>query len=202
VRREALYLSADNTLTEAPQQGEATAVLGPGTRNRYFYVVSDNAFIYNDTPADHYCVDCAMLTTTVEAQELRLVGTPELELRVTPTGPGGFVAAYLIRVDDAGTRHLLGWGANDLRFPDASGDPRPVEPGREITLRVPLQPLDGVVHRGEQLVMILDQGHADHMPTLPFFPVELRYGGDLATLEFDTTTPAAADYFKPPPIRE
>ncbi|MDQ3951494.1 MAG: CocE/NonD family hydrolase [Actinomycetota bacterium] len=202
VRREALYLSADDTLTAKPQEGETTAVLGPGTRNRYFYIVSDNAFVYNDTPVDHHCVDCAMLTTTVKARELRLVGTPELELQVTPTGPGGFVAAYLIRVDEDGVWNLLGWGANDLRFPDASGDPQPVEPGREMTLTVPLQPLDGVVHRGEQLVLILDQGHADHMPSLPFFPVELRYGDDLGTLKFDTTTPAAADFFKPPALRE
>ncbi|HEV2756485.1 MAG TPA: CocE/NonD family hydrolase [Actinomycetota bacterium] len=202
VQRKQLYLSADDTLTEAPKEGEATALLGPGTRNRFFYVVSDNAFIYNDTPADHVCVDCAMLTTTVEADELRFVGTPELELEVTPTGPGGFVAAYLIRVDDAGTWNLLGWGANDLRFPDVSGDPQPVEPGKEMTLTVPIQPLDGVVRRGEQLVLILDQGHADHFPSLPFFPVELRYGGDLGVLKFDTTTPAAADFFTPPPLRE
>lgn len=201
VSRETLYLSADDTLTAAPQEGEATKLLGPGTRNRYFYVVTDNTFIYNDTPVDHHCVDCAMLTTTVE-RELRLVGMPELELRVTPTGPGGFVAAYLIRVDDAGTWNLLGWGANDLRFPDASGDPQPVEPGHEMKLRIPFQPLDAVVRPGEQLVMILDQGHADHMPTLPFFPVELRYGGDLATFGFDTTTPAAADFFEPPTIDE
>ncbi|HVF52262.1 MAG TPA: CocE/NonD family hydrolase [Actinomycetota bacterium] len=200
--REKLYLTADNTLSEMPDQGEATALLGPGTRNRYFYVITDNMFIYNDAPIDHYCVDCAMLSTTIEADELRLVGIPELELKVTPSGPGGFVAAYLIRVDGDGVWNLLGWGANDLRFPDAEGDPQPVQPGQEISLKVPLQPLDAVIHKGEQLVLILDQGHADHIPTLPFFPVELRYGGDLGTLEFDTTTPAARDFFVPPVIEE
>ena len=189
------YLSADDTLTSEPQKGESTALLGPGTRNRFFYVISDNAFIYNDTPVDHYCADCAMLTTTVK-EDFRMVGIPEMELRVTPTGPGGFVAAYLIRVDKDGAWNLLGWGAGDLRFPNGKG-PKDVEPGKEMRLQFPLQPLDGVVHKGEQLVLVLDQGHADHMPTAPFFPVELRYGGDLGSLTFDTTQPDAGDFFKP-----
>ena len=198
---ETLYLSANDTLTPAPQKGEASALLGPGTRNRYFYIITDNAFVYNDAPIDHYCADCAMFSTTVKDDELRLVGMPELELRVTPTGPGGFVAAYLIRVDKDGVWNLLGWGAGDLRFPNENG-PKDVEPGEEMKLRFPLQPLDGVVHKGEQIVLVLDQGHADHMPTVPFFPVELRYGAKLGTFEFDTTAPAASDFFKPRGLQE
>jgi len=46
-------------------------------------------------------------------------------------------------------------------------------------------------------VLILDQGHADHMPTVPYFPVELRYGKSLGTLQFETTTPDASDFFQP-----
>jgi hypothetical protein len=46
-------------------------------------------------------------------------------------------------------------------------------------------------------VLILDQGHADHMPTVPFFPVELRYGKSLGTMRFQTTSPDAGDFFKP-----
>jgi hypothetical protein len=57
--------------------------------------------------------------------------------------------------------------------------------------------MDGIVHEGERLILVLDQGHADHMPTAPFFPVEVRYGGKLGSLKFDTTTPAADDFFKP-----
>ncbi len=196
--REKLYLSADDTLTSAPSQGEATAVMGPGTRNRYFYVITDNTFVFNDAPIDHYCADCAMFTRTIEGDDVRLVGIPELNLRVTPTGPGGFVAAYAMRVDKDGVWHLLGWGASDLRFPDDKGGaPEEVTPGEEMKLQLPLQPLDAVLHDGEQLVLILDQGHADHFPTLPFFPVELRYGESLGTLEFDTTTPTASDFFQP-----
>ena len=192
---ETMYLGSDNALTDSPGKGEATAVLGPGTRNRFFYLITDNVFVYNDLPIDHYCVDCVILTREMKG-DLRLVGMPELELRVTPTGPGGFVAAYLIRVDEAGAWNLLGWGAGDLRFPHGRG-PKEVEPGEEMKLSFPLQPLDAILHEGEQLVLVLDQGHADHMPTAPYFPVELRYGGRLGTLDFDTTEPAASDFFKP-----
>lgn len=192
---ETFYLASDNRLSDAPDEGEATAVLGPGTRNRYFYVITDNAFVYNDAPVDRYCADCAILTRDIK-DDLRIVGIPKLELRVTPTGPGGFVAAYLIRVDEQGAWNLLGWGAGDLRFPDGKG-PKDVEPGQEMKLDVPLQPLDGIVRKGEQLVLLLDQGHADHMPTVPFFPVELRYGKTLGTMRFETTSPAGGDFFEP-----
>src|SRR3712207_7215004 len=47
---------------------------------------------------------------------------------------------------------------------------------------------DGIIHKGEQLVLVLDQGHADHMPTAPFFPVELRYGGKLGSLRSEEHT--------------
>jgi putative CocE/NonD family hydrolase len=196
-RRDTYYLASDDTLSDEPDKGDATALLGPGTRNRYFYIITDNAFVYNDTPADHHCVDCVILTREIKGGDLRIVGIPEIELRVTPTGPGGFVAAYLIRVDKDGAWNLLGWGAGDLRFPNGKG-PKDVQPGQQMKLRFPLQPLDAIVHPGEQLVLVLDQGHADHMPTVPFFPVQLHYGGKLGMFEFDTTTPAASDYFKPP----
>lgn len=197
-----IYLTADDQLAESPDKGESTAWLTPGTRNRFFYIITDNAFVYNDLPIDHYCAgNCAMFTGTVSGADLRLVGMPELDLTVTPSGPGGFVAAYLIRVDKAGAWNLLGWGAGDLRFPNGKG-PKPVEPGEEMKLSFPLQPLDAVVHKGEQIVLVLDQGHADHMPTVPFFPVELRYGGKLGSLDFQTTQPATGDFFKPPALKE
>ncbi|MGH2756498.1 MAG: CocE/NonD family hydrolase, partial [Actinomycetota bacterium] len=144
VTRDTFYLASDDTLSDSPDKGETTALLGPGTRNRYFYIITDNAFIYNDAPVDHYCVDCAMLTQEIK-NDLRLVGLPELELRVTPTGPGGFVAAYLIRVDKDGVWNLLGWGAGDLRFPNGGSGPKDVEPGKEMKLRFPLQPLDAII---------------------------------------------------------
>jgi hypothetical protein len=103
----------------------------------------------------------------------------------------------MIRVAEDGGWQLLGWGANDLRFPNGRGGPEEVEPGKEMTVTFPLQPLDAVARKGEQLLLVLDQGHADHMPSVPFFPVELRYGRALGSLRVETTTPDPADFFKP-----
>jgi putative CocE/NonD family hydrolase len=195
-RREAFYLSANDELTAAPRKGRATALLGPGTRNRYFFLNS-NTQVYNDTPIDHFCVDCAAFTYNAR-EDLRVVGVPQLRLRVTPSGPGGFVSAYLFRIDPDGAWHKLGWGATDLRFPQGGHKARTVAPGEEIDVRMPLQPLDAVAHAGDKLMLLLDQGHADHMPGVPFFPLELRYGGRLGSLTFETTTPGERDFFDPP----
>ena len=64
-------------------------------------------------------------------------------------------------------------------------------------MRLPLQPLDAVVHKGEQLKIVLDQGHADMFPRLPFFPVELRYGARKGALHFDKVSPPESSFFTP-----
>ena len=194
------YFTADGALAKSPEDGEATAVLAPGTRNRYFYV-NDNSQSYNDTPVDHVCATCVTFTETVK-DDLRVVGLPELSVHVTPTGPRGFVSAYLFRIDRDGAWHKLGWGIGDVRFPRGEQKPQQVTPGQEITMRFGLQPLDAVVHKGEQLMLLLDQGHSDHMPSVPYSPVQIRYGGKLGTFRFETTTPSAHDFFDPPKLRE
>jgi putative CocE/NonD family hydrolase len=194
------YLTADGTLSEAPAKGEASAVLAPGTRNRYFYV-NDNSQSYNDLPIDHACATCVTFTESVE-EHLRLVGIPDVKVHVTPAGPRGYVSAYLFRIDGDGAWHKLGWGIGDLRFPNGEEVPQEVTPGQEIALRFPLQPLDAIVHPGDQLMLLLDQGHSDHMPSLPYFPVEIRYGAELGTFRFETTTPDDGDFFDPPKLSE
>lgn len=194
------HLTAGGALATSPKEGEATAILAPGTRNRYFYL-NDNSQSYNDLPVDHVCATCVTFTENVE-EELRLVGIPEIEVRVTPRGPRGFVSAYLFRIDRDGAWHKIGWGVGDVRFPHGESKPQDVTPGRELTLRFPLQPLDAVVHEGEQLMLLLDQGHSDHMPSAPYFPVEIRYGGELGTFRFETTTPGNLDFFEPPGLSE
>jgi predicted acyl esterase len=196
-RSRKLYLSADDTLSPAVKKGKASAYLGPGSRNRYFFVNSGEQ-VYNDAPIDHFCIDCATFTYEVREPSVRIAGIPKLRLKVTPTGPGGFVSAYLFRIDKSEQWHHLGWGATDLRFPKGQVRAQPVTPGKTIRIQMQLQPLDAVAHRGERLLLLLDQGHADHMPGPPFFPVELQYGRKRGTFSFETTTPERSDFFKPP----
>jgi len=46
-------------------------------------------------------------------------------------------------------------------------------------------------------MVVLDQGNADHMPGVPFLPVELQYGSDLGTLRFDEGGPNSTAFFQP-----
>jgi predicted acyl esterase len=195
-RRHVFYLSAGDALTTEPQKAKGSAYLGPGTRSRYFYVNS-NEQSYNDAPIDHFCVDCATFGYKVRQKSLRITGVPNLRFPVTPSGPGGFVSAFLFRIDKEGGWHKLGWGATDLRFPEGERKAQPVTPGKTIDVRMQLQPLDAVAHRDDRLLLLLDQGHADHMPGPPFFPVELHYGGRLGSFKFDSTSPASGDFFTP-----
>ena len=196
--QETFFLSADGTMRRQPRHRTATATLGPGSRNRYFYLNNQN-FVHNELPIDRVCATCAVFTHDVTAKDLRIVGSPSLDLRLTPRGPSGHVAAYVFRVDAEDGRHLIGWGASDLRFPRGGYRAQPVVPGETIQMKLPIQPLDAVIHKGEQLMILLDQGHADHVPGFPFFPVDLEYGSGLGTLKFLEDEPRKRQFFEPPP---
>lgn len=193
-----LFLSADGTMKQRPRPRTATVTLGPGTRNRYFYLNSQS-WVYNELPIDRVCATCATFTYDVTREDLRVVGSPSLDLRLTPRGTSGHLSAYVFRVDRQDGWHLLGWGASDLRFPQGGYQAEPVAPGEPISMTLPIQPLDAVVHKGEQLMILLDQGHADHVPGVPFFPVDLKYGADLGTLSFLEGEPSRRQFFVPPP---
>ena len=194
--RETLYFQADGGLGARAGRETATGVLGPGQRNRFVFL-SGVGEHYNHLPADQVCATCATFTREVKGSDLRLSGLPQLDLALVPRGPSGHVAAWVYRVDTAGAWHLLGWGASDLRFPNGGHTAETVSPGSRVNMRLPLQPLDAVVHKGEQLKIVLDQGHADMFPGLPFFPVELRYGARHGALHFDKVTPPEPSFFTP-----
>jgi putative CocE/NonD family hydrolase len=191
-----LYLNADDTLARETTEETATATLGPGTRNRFVFL-SGVGEEYNHLPVDRYCATCATFTYDVSGGDLHLTGIPELDLTLVPTGSAGHVAAFIYRVDTDGEWHRIGWGASDLRFPQGEYEAQPVSAGETIEMTLPIQPLEAVVRDGEQLMILLDQGHADHTPVVPFFPVELEYGAGLGAFRFDTTAPKAHDFFTP-----
>ena len=193
-----LHFTADGALSPEPGKDSATATLGPGTRNRFVFA-SGVGEHYNHVPVvDEHCAACATFTYDVEGGDLRLAGIPSLDLTLTPTGSAGHVAAWAYRVDADGGWHLLGWGSSDLRFPQGGDKAQPVEAGEPIEMNLPLQPLDAVVHDGEQLMIQLDQGHADSFPSVPFYPVELEYGAGSGALHVDTVSPKASRFFTPP----
>ncbi|MGH2710983.1 MAG: hypothetical protein ACRDH9_07265 [Actinomycetota bacterium] len=70
-------------------------------------------------------------------------------------------------------------------------------------LTINLIPLEAVLHEGEELVLILSQGHANQMPSTGSSPVELEYGNGLSRFEFTNVDPRRDSFFVPPtaPVR-
>jgi X-Pro dipeptidyl-peptidase len=207
-----LALTADRRITRAPGAPTATALLGPDSRSRYYYTA--DGFPNSDTndadlpvPAgvDQLCATCVAFTTTV-SEATRIAGLPEVHIQVTPTAPAGHVTAVLYRKGPDGL-HRLGWGQTDLRFPAGENrpmaKPAPLVPGRPLELRIEFEPLDVLVPKGDQLVLILGEGNSSQLSGRPPAPLLLRYGGDLSRLDLPVVHPAASSFFTPPakPVR-
>jgi predicted acyl esterase len=199
-----LYLTAEGALADAPTAGEATTLLAQDTRSRHtFFTNNPTVGELPDDPLeaiDDVCATCVAFTLAAP-DGLRVSGAPEVFVEVTPTAESGHVAALLYRRGEDGL-HRLGWGATDLRFPAGQNggeeEPAEVTPGAPVALRIELDPLEAVVPAGEELVLILGQGHDAQMPGRPFGPVQLGYGNGNGVLRLNTPTPDASQFFTPP----
>jgi hypothetical protein len=120
---------------------------------------------------------------------------------VTPAGSSGHVTAFLYRKDANGL-HRLGFGMSDLRFPggENSGDEtaETVTAGEPMDVRIELEPLDAVVNRGDELVLILGQGRTGQIPAKAPVPVELAHGDGQSTLSVAIVRPKRRQFFTPP----
>lgn len=138
------------------------------------------------------CPTCAAWSTPAR-ESWRITGLPVLRLSVTPSGPGGHIAATL----SAGGRRL-GWGQVDLRFPDGAETAQPVVPGQRMTVTLPIEPLDAVVPEDEQLVIRLSQGtYGDHLPNAPV-PLQVHAGKDSWLDVPELPDPPPCSFFLPP----
>jgi X-Pro dipeptidyl-peptidase len=191
------FLGAETALRGTVDAEETRTTLGPGSRSRYVFIAEP--IEQSESPADQYCVACAVFTSQRQAEDLHIAGIPSLDLTVVPHGPGGTISAYLYRVGQDGTYDLLGYGSADLRFPDGGHNAHPVAPGEEMSLRFDLEPLDAVVGAGERLVLALEQGNTNDMPGPLAFPVDLVHGGKRSSFRFPTVTPDPTSFFTPPP---
>lgn len=134
-------------------------------------------------------------------KDLRFAGLPRLDLTVTPTGPGGFISAWLYSLDEDGRSERVGWGMVDLRFAQGGETARTVVPMQELRVRVPIEPLDVVIPEGSSLVLVLSQGAyggPDHLPTSPPYPIQVTVGGDNSVLTLDVFSRTRDAFFRPP----
>ncbi|HET6405590.1 MAG TPA: CocE/NonD family hydrolase [Candidatus Thermoplasmatota archaeon] len=147
------------------------------------------------------CSTCATFRSDAQPRELRFAGIPELDLTVTPQGPGGAVFAelYLLR---GALKTMVGHGSIDLRFAHGDETPREVRPGEPLDVRMWLQPLDVVVPAGAALQLEISQGPwtdpTDRLPTSASAPSELHVGGTTSVLTLRTFERDGSVFFHPP----
>ena len=180
-----LQPGGDLSRTPAEATGSVTVAVDPDRHGALFYP--------GDVPG---CETCARFETAPFASAYRFAGQPDLDLTVTPTGPGGYLTAYLLVVDGEGSEERVGWGMLDLRFPDRGEEARPVTPGEPLDISLPIEPLDVNVPAGGTLALVLHQGTmSGRVGGTPPYPVEVEVGGGsagLAVRTFEASPDAAA----------
>jgi X-Pro dipeptidyl-peptidase len=204
-----LHLSPGGRLTPAADAATGTAVLAADSRSRYYFAsevfpgqtTSDTVPVPG--PVDETCAAGCATFRLPTAAELRISGLPEVELTVTPSGPSGHVTAFLYR-KHAGGLQRLGFGMTDLRFPrgenaSEGAAARPVQPGAPMRVRIELEPLEGVVGPGEELLLVVGQGRTGQVPAEAPAPVELTFGGGRSTVSLAIVDPPPGAFFTPPP---
>lgn len=189
-----LWLAPDHKLSGAPSQEESSEMVGPDP-------VHTQGGFYNQMPPgslETMCLPgaCAYFETAELKREYRLAGLPALNLRLTPTGPGGGLSVYLYAVSSEGATRL-GWGQTNLAF-KAPGRPRQVTPGEEMKVRLELQPLDAVVPAGSKMVLIVSEGSGwNRLPTTTSYPIRISEGKRTSALRLVQVTPERSDFFRP-----
>ncbi len=133
------------------------------------------------------------------AEEEQLIsGLPLVHVTVTPHGPGGYMAAYIYEESPTGDLRRLGWTTMNLLYAAGGTEPVPVVPGQPLEVKMEVQPMDGVIREGHNLLVrlwVFTDG--DRLPTLPPNGVTLHIGPEslikIPTIERDESV-----YFTPP----
>lgn len=185
------FLTADDRLSEKPSSKEAS-----------------HQIVFDANPsrqANRMCV-CARFSLGPVEKEFRFAGIPELSATVVPQGPGGHLAAtlYASENETLSGAELLGWGMVDLRFAEGGEKAGVVVPGQAMKVTVPLEPLDAVVPKGSDLVLLVGQSGYGSGPIIPdrsspsAIPLELQVGGDKTKITLLTFTRGRNAFFRPP----
>lgn len=141
----------------------------------------------------------ADFTLGVQETDLLVVGLPKVHVTVTPHGPGGYMGATLIDRDENGTDRFMGWTSMNLAFADGTTERTEVIPGEPLLVKMEIQPMDGVVKAGHQLILrlwvIADRDRLGGQPGT----VALETGGSVQSiLALPTVTRGPDVYFTPP----
>lgn len=190
------YLAPGGKLAMSPSTGTDNEVVGPDANAAEtvpFYVAGTRL------PAPLPCPACPRFQTDPFPEEFRFAGLPTVHLTVTPSGPGGHVAAFLYLVGADGAEARVGRGQIDLRVADGGETPEAVVPGQPLVARLQLEPLDVVVPAGSRLALVLAQGAMEErLPSMPTYPVQVDVGGDASVLTLHAFERGPEAFFEPP----
>lgn len=172
---ETWHLRPDGELSRKPtdETGSEFVAVDPDRHQSVFY------------PGDAPDTDTAVRFETERFdEEYRFAGEPDLNVTVTPTGPGGYLTAFLVAVDEDGTDERIGWGMLDIRYPDRGNSAQQVTPGEPLDISLPIEPLDARISEGSKLAVILHQGTmSGRVGGTPPYPLEVELGDDAAGLD-------------------
>jgi hypothetical protein len=142
-------------------------------------------------------IRCALEPLSAD-KDTRIAGLAQLQLQVTPTGPGGQVYALLT---DAETGLHVGHAIMDLRFAAGGSEMQPVVPGMPLVAMMEFEPLDAVLPAGHGLVLTLAGTGEDYLPSAVAAPVLVDLGASV--LRLPTVERGADAFFTPPgPVGE
>lgn len=102
--------------------------------------------------------------------DLRIVGTPRIELAMSSTHGDGAVYVYLEDVHPDGRVTYLTEGVRRLMFPTDStlrADARPVTPGSKLKLSISLEPVSAIVRARHRLRVAIAGHDQDNFERLP-----------------------------------
>ncbi|MBW3582558.1 MAG: CocE/NonD family hydrolase [Euryarchaeota archaeon] len=181
-----LHLTPDGL--EETASGEKSVLLRPAVQEGWFPYPPEETGEWID------------LSYGPVADDLLVVGLPKVHVAVTPLGPGSSMAAYLYERDADGQLTRLGWTSMNLAFADGGTERKEVVAGETIVAKMEVQPMDGVVRAGNELVLrVWVYADADRLPSLPPSPVLLELGHDLGSvLKLPSVERGAEVYFEVP----
>ncbi len=186
-----LHPTTDLTLDEDPDDNTAQWMVSADVQRT-------NGLFTPSVAGDAPCGGCVTFSTDTVSEELRFAGLPTFHATVTPTAPGGSIAAFLYAEDGDGERTRLGWGQIDLRFRGGGEQAQEVVPGETYVAKLQFEPLDAVVPADSKLVLVVSQGSYGDHDAEPLGPMWLHVGDGQSPLTLNVVDPSPEQFFVPP----
>ncbi|MGK3957619.1 CocE/NonD family hydrolase [Arthrobacter sp. R4] len=185
------FLQANDRLAGTPGDGQTLthrSSLVPPT-NRGNWCPGGWAVESYDLPGDQQTEDAKSLTFTSDALEtpVSFLGIPELTLTVASDRPVATLAVRLLDVHPDGTSTLVSRGFLNLTHRESHESPKPLQPGVEYTVVIPLQSNGYDFEAEHQIRVALDSTYWPWIWPSPELPILSVKAADSSFLSLPLT---------------